>query len=64
MELFPVDDVDALRGTLRRALDAEMPPAIDLLRFRDSVLREYDWEQAIDSLEEIYLRVAPGGRIR
>lgn len=63
-ELFPVDDVDALRGTLRRALDAEMPPAIDLLRFRDSVLREYDWEQAIDSLEEIYLRVAPGGRIR
>jgi glycosyltransferase involved in cell wall biosynthesis len=60
-ELFPVGDVDALRGTLRRALDAEMPPAIDLLRFRDSVLRQYDWEQTIDSLEQIYLRVAPPG---
>ena len=57
--LFRSGDLGSLQETLAQALTVDPRQSAELLRFRESILDQYDWDTATDALEQAYLRVAP-----
>ncbi len=55
---FSAGDVASLSRTLAQVLAAPAPEAADLRSARESILRSYNWDDATDALEDVYLRVA------
>lgn len=58
---FPVGDRDALTAALGAVVDRLGTLDEDTATFRDAVLAHYDWDAAVDQLEQLYLQVTATG---
>jgi glycosyltransferase involved in cell wall biosynthesis len=57
-ELFPTGDVGALTAALQKTLDQLSLTEAGAATLQRDVLRNYDWDNAVDALEAVYARAA------
>jgi glycosyltransferase involved in cell wall biosynthesis len=56
--VFRSGNVQSLQQVLGEALTTEPRLSPDVAEFRDAILEKYDWDQAVETLEQVYLKVA------